>query len=117
MLTLAPTGDHLVRVISTMGLNDHIAKKLSRFETATKLNHALAGRTDRAIGFSPETEIRAGTGVTFIGSVPEEIQIALPYAAARLTNGVHPKATALLELLLRPPAKAAFAASGVRLQD
>jgi molybdate transport system substrate-binding protein len=114
MLTLAPTGDHLLRVISAMGLHERVAEKLLRFETATKLNEALASRADNAIGFAPETEIRASAGVTFIGSVPDEVQASLPYAAARLTGSTHAKALAFLEFLRAPAVRTAFAASGVR---
>lgn len=115
LLTRAPTGDHLLDVIARLGLADTVMPKLARFDTSTKLNLALAGRSDNALGFGPETEIRAGKGVQWIGDVPEEIQIALPYAAAMLTNTRQEDVAArFLAFLESAEARAAFAKTGVR---
>lgn len=115
LLTRAPTGDHLLDVIGKLGLTDVVTRKLARFDTSTKLNLALANRRDNALGFGPETEIRAGKGVRWIGDVPDDIQIALPYAAAMLTTTGEPEAAArLLAFLESAEARAAFAKTGVR---
>ena len=115
LLTHAPTGEHLVGVIAQLGLRDAIAPKLLRFDTSTKLNIHLAARGDNALGFGPETEIRAGQGVRWTGDVPDEIQIALPYAAA-MVMGTPNEAAArkLLAFLGTPQARAAFAKTGVK---
>jgi molybdate transport system substrate-binding protein len=115
LLTHAPTGDHLMRVIAELGLAADVAAKLTRFPTSQKLLAQLATRGDSALGFSPETEIRAGTGVSYIGDVPVQIQVALPYAAAmvRATGQAEP-ARRLLQFLATAPARAVFSASGVR---
>jgi molybdate transport system substrate-binding protein len=115
LLTRAPSGHHLMAVIAQLGLGDAVAPKLLRFETSAKLNLHLAGRSDRALGFGPETEIRAGHGVAWIGDIPAQIQVALPYAAAMLTRTTQPEAArAFLALLATGPARAAFVKSGVR---
>ncbi len=115
LLTRAPTGDNLLEVIARLGLRDEIGAKLLRFDTASKLNVHLAARKDRALGFSPETEIRAGEGVAWIGEVPAEIQIALPYAAAMVAGTAAPEAARrFLDFLRTPAAREAFARSGVR---
>jgi len=115
LLTRAPTGDHLMRVIADFGLSNAIAPKRMRFDTSTALNAHLATRADNALGFGPETEIRAGNGVTWIGDVPPEIQIALPYAAAIVT---HTKtldaAEAFLKFLDSAAAREKIRRSGVR---
>ncbi|MGZ5866801.1 MAG: substrate-binding domain-containing protein [Xanthobacteraceae bacterium] len=115
LLTRAPTGDHLLNVIEQFGLRDVVAPKVLRFDTATKLNLDLARRHDNALGFAPETEIRAGQGVEFVGDIPSEIQVALPYSAAVLTGAASSDAArAFLKFLTTPPASTAFTASGVR---
>lgn len=115
LLTRAPTGEHLLNVIATLGLADTVAPKLLRFDTSTALNVHLAARNDNALGFGPETEIRAGKGVKWIGDVPAEIQIALPYAAAVLTNTKAPDAAdAFMQFLATDTAREIFRCSGVR---
>jgi molybdate transport system substrate-binding protein len=120
LLTRAPTGGQLLAAITRMGIGEDIAPKVQRFDTASAINRALAARSgdarsDSALGFSPETEIRAGTGVTYAGDVPAEIQITLPYAAAILSRSAMPDAAgALLTFLASAPAREAFRASGVR---
>ena len=115
LLTNAPTGEHLMDAIAKLGLRDATAAKLLRFNTSTKLNIALAARSDNALGFGPETEIRAGKGVTWIGDVPDEIQIALPYAAAIVTRTAQADdARKFLGFLETAQAREAFAKTGVR---
>jgi len=115
LLTRAPTGDHLITVVAELGLTETVAPKLLRFDTSSQLNNHLAARLDKALGFGPETEIRAGRGVTWIGDVPQEIQIALPYVAATLTQTKAPDlAGAFLEFLATERARRIFHHSGVR---
>ncbi len=115
LLTNAPTGEHLMGVIAKLGLRDSVAGKLLHFDTSTKLNIALAAGSGNALGFGPETEIRAGKGVRWIGDVPMEIQIALPYAAAMATGTMQADAARrFLAFLATPAAREAFAKTGVR---
>jgi molybdate transport system substrate-binding protein len=114
LLTNAPTGDHLVRAIAQAGLSSAVAPKLLRFDTASALNIHLAARSDNALGFAPETEIRAGKGVAWVGDVPQEIQLSLPYTATMLTRATEAElAQRFLAFLTTPPAREAFAKSGV----
>lgn len=118
LLTNAPTGDHLMTAIARMGLTDVVAPKLRRFDTSAKLLAHLGQGNDSALGFSPETEIRAGRGISWIGDVPDEIQIALPYAAAMLTRTAQTDtARAFLAYLGTALAREAFARTGVRVHD
>ena len=58
LLTLAPTGDHLMQMIARLGLTDAIAGKLQRFATSSLLNrHLVESAGPGAIGFGPATEI------------------------------------------------------------
>jgi molybdate transport system substrate-binding protein len=117
LLTLAPTGDHLMRVIARLGLGDVIAGKLARFETSTLLNrHLVESAGTGAIGFGPATEIHAwrGKGVAYAGAIPDEVQVVLPYAAAMLVRTqAREAARALLAFLATPAAREQFIASGV----
>jgi molybdate transport system substrate-binding protein len=117
LLTLAPTGDHLMRVIARLGLGDVIAGKLARFETSTLLNrHLVESAGTGAIGFSPATEIHAwrSMGVAYAGAIPDEVQVVLPYAAAMLVRTqAREAARALLAFLATPAAREHVRASGV----
>ncbi len=64
LLTLAPSGDHLLAVISRMGLMDTANGKLRRFDTSTLLNRhlvdtagagALAAHSDANFGIKGDT--------------------------------------------------------------
>lgn len=116
LLTLAPTGDHLMKVIERFGLTTTVAPKLQRFDTATLLNRHLAENgTPGAIGFGPATEILAwrGKGVDWGGPVPDEIQIVLPYSAVMLSGAKAEPARKLLAFLATAPARKHFTDSGV----
>lgn len=116
LLTLAPTGDHLLTVIERFGLAEAVAKKLKRFDTATLLNKHLADNPgSAALGFGPATEILAwrGKGVAWAGPVPDEIQIVLPYSAAMLSRARQEPARRLLAFLTTQPARRHFLDSGV----
>jgi molybdate transport system substrate-binding protein len=116
LLTLAPTGDHLMGVIARLGLADAVAAKLERFETATLLNRRLAAASTGAIGFAPATELQSwrGKGIAWAGAIPDEIQVVLPYSAAILARTrAAEQAHALLAFLATPPARRHFLDSGV----
>jgi molybdate transport system substrate-binding protein len=117
LLTLAPSGDHLMAVISRMGLMDMIKGKLRRFETSTLLNRHLVDTVGAgALGFGPATEIMAwrDKGLAWAGAIPDEIQIVLPYSAALLARTqVNESARALLAFLATAEARRHFHDSGV----
>jgi molybdate transport system substrate-binding protein len=117
LLTLAPTGDHLLKVIERIGLADSIKGKLKRFDTATLLNKHLAETAGPgALGFGPATEIMVwrGKGVAWAGAIPDEIQIVLPYSGAMLTRTqAKEDARALLAFIATPEARKHFLDSGV----
>lgn len=116
LLTNAPTGDHLWKVIERMGTAATVTPKLRRFDTATLLNKHLAeNATPGALGFGPATEILAwrGKGVDWGGPVPEEIQIVLPYSAAMLSRASRERAQRLMGFLITPAARKHFLDSGV----
>jgi molybdate transport system substrate-binding protein len=117
LLTLAPTGDHLMPVIAQLDLTEVVAGKLRRFETSTLVNRHLVENVGAgAIGFGPATEILSwrGKGVIYAGPIPDEVQVVLPYAAAMLTHRqAGDAARMLLKFLATPEARRHFAESGV----
>ena len=117
LVTRAPTGEHMLRVIAQLGLAEAVAAKLVQFDTATLLIKHLAAEGDAAaLGFSPAAEILVwrDRGVAFAGPLPDEIQVALPYAAAMLTRTrASESALALLGFLATPQARTRFHESGV----
>ena len=117
LLTNAPTGDHLLKVIERIGLADDVDRKLRRFDTATLLNKHLADNPGpAALGFGPTTEILnwRGKGVALAGTVPSEIQVVLPYQAAMLKRtAAGTECRKLLAFLATPAARKYFHDSGV----
>jgi molybdate transport system substrate-binding protein len=117
LLTLAPTGDHLMQVIARLGLTETIAGRLQRFATSALLNRYLVeSAAPNAIGFGPATEIKSwrDKGVAYAGAIPDEIQVVLPYSAAVLTRTqAREQARALITFLATAEARRHFLASGV----
>jgi molybdate transport system substrate-binding protein len=116
LLTLAPTGDHLMQVIARLGLTEMVAGKLQRFATSALLNsHLVDSAGLGAIGFGPATKIKSwrDKGVAYAGAIPDEVQVVLPYSAAVLTRTQAPgQARALLRFLATAEARRHFIASG-----
>jgi molybdate transport system substrate-binding protein len=117
LLTNAPTGEHLARVFERIGIADQVKPKTKRFDTATLLNKYIAENLQAgALGFGPTTEILTwrGKGVTMAGSLPDEIQVVLPYQAGMLKRTQSSEdARKLLAFLATPPARKHFHDSGV----
>jgi molybdate transport system substrate-binding protein len=117
LLTRAPTGEHLLKVIDRLGLRGAVEAKLQRFDTATLLNKHLAeNASPGTLGFGPATEILVwrGKGVAYVGAIPAEAQVVLPYKAAMLTrSAASAVALRLLGYLATADARAHFRASGV----
>jgi molybdate transport system substrate-binding protein len=117
LLTNAPTGEHLERVLAKLGVEREIAPRIRRFDTATQLHEYIAGNPDAgALGFGPTTEILAwrGRGIAMNGTLPDAIQIVLPYQAGMLNRTRSAdRARKLLGFLATPPARKHFRDSGV----
>jgi molybdate transport system substrate-binding protein len=117
LLTLAPTGDHLMQVIARLGLTDAVARKLQRFATSALLNrHLVESAGPGGIGFGPATEIKSwrDKGVVYAGAIPDEVQVVLPYSAAMLTRTqARERVRALLAFLATAEARRHFLASGI----
>jgi molybdate transport system substrate-binding protein len=115
LLTTAPSGKHMTRVIDALGLANESAPKVQRFDKSSDINDWLARhRDEHALGFGPTTEIVGVDGVAHAGFIPREAQMVLPYAAAITLDAMYdPAAQALLDCLQTDEARAAFKATGV----
>jgi molybdate transport system substrate-binding protein len=117
VLTEAPSGRHLDRVIGELGLADKLADRITRYDMGYMVNdHLVASTAGDEIGFGVATEISIyrDRGVTYAGPLPDEIQMALEYQAAML-SGCDKLDTCrqLFEFLATNAARAAFATTGV----
>lgn len=115
LLTTAPSGKHMMRVIEGLGLAGQLRAKIMRFDKSSEINAWLAREQDAgALGFGPTTEIVGVDGVTHAGLVAREAQMVLPYAAAITPQVTYDfAAQAFLDFLATDEARAAFAATGV----
>lgn len=118
LLTTAPSGEHMLRVIDRLGLTHEAQGRIMRFDKSVQINDWLANTRDpRALGFGPTTEIVGAPGVIHGGLIADEAQMVLPYGAS-LTQGAkeRPTAKAFFAFLAGDRARAAFIATGMSFQ-
>ncbi len=116
VLTQAPTGEHLMRVIDHLGIMDNVKEKLKRFDKSVHVNAYLLDQPPGPLAFGPATEIIAWAdrGIVWCGPIAQPHQVALPYSAACLTGSSNKNAARdFLEFLKSALARACFAATGV----
>ena len=117
VITEAPSGRHLDRVIAELGLAEKLADRITRYDMGYMVNdHLVASERDDEIAFGVATEISfyRDRGITYAGPLPDEIQMALPYEAAMLPQcDKAAEVDKLFDYLPRPAARMAFAETGV----
>jgi molybdate transport system substrate-binding protein len=117
VITEAPSGRHLERVIAELGLADKLADRITRYDMGYMVNdHLVASTTEHEIAFGVATEISfyRNRGITYAGPLPDEIQMALEYQAVMVT-GCRKRAEVKIyfDYLKLPAAHRAFAKTGV----
>ena len=120
VLTLAPTGAHMMDVITQLGVMSEVEDKLRRFDKSVEVNAWLLDQPSGSLAFGPATEIIAwkDRGIEWCGPIPAAYQVALPYSAALLTSAANStSAQTFLKFLTSHEARGCFAASGVELAD
>ena len=119
VITQAPSGMHLDRVIAELGLADEIADRITRYDMGYMVNdHQVASTADDEIGFGVATEFSfyRDRGITYAGPLPEEIQMALEYQVAMVTGSDQIAAIRqLFEFLTTTEARVGFAETGVEI--
>ena len=117
VLTLAPSGRHMERLIASLGLTDQVADRIVRYDTGSMVNdHLVASDADGEVAFGVATEISfyRDRGVTYAGPIPDEVQMALDYDAAMLAQSERREEGAtLLAYFGTEVARRAFASTGV----
>lgn len=117
VLTEAPSGRHLDRVIDELGLAERLADRITRYDMGYMVNdHLVASTADNEIAFGVATEISfyRDRGITYAGPLPDEIQMALEYQAATLAGSDQIDAIhQLFEFLTTTKGRASFAMTGV----
>jgi molybdate transport system substrate-binding protein len=79
----ATAGIHFVKVLHELGLYEALAPRLAAYPNGAAAMAALAAATERdCIGCTQITEIKYTRGVTLVGALPSEFDLATLYAAA-----------------------------------
>lgn len=119
VITEAPSGRHLDRVVTELGLAEKLADRITRYDMGYMVNdHLAASDRDDEIAFGVATEFSfyRDRGVTYAGPLPDEIQMALTYEAAMLTGCKKAaEVERLFDYLAAPPVRTIFAATGVEI--
>ena len=117
VLTLAPSGRHMERVIEEMGLTATLAPKITRYDMGYMVNDRLIASDaadEIAFGVATEISIYRDRGVRYAGPLPDAVQMALDYEAAMLTRSDRAtEVRTLLDYLATDDAREAFARTGV----
>jgi len=79
---LATAGIHFAKVLGALGIADELGPKLQVFPNGAAAMTALAASTEsRPIGCTQITEILNTPGVTLLGPLPKEFELATVYTA------------------------------------
>lgn len=79
----ATAGIHFVKVLRGLGLYDALAPRLATYPNGAAAMAALAAGTESdCLGCTQVTEIKYTRGVTLVGALPSEFDLATPYSAA-----------------------------------
>jgi molybdate transport system substrate-binding protein len=98
---LATAGIHFAKVLDALGIAGGVATRLRPFPNGAAAMQALAHAPGaRAIGCTQVTEILNTPGVTLVGPLPKEFELATVYTAAVCTRAALPDQAKRLAALL-----------------
>jgi molybdate transport system substrate-binding protein len=81
--TLSTAGAHVVSMLDRLGVRAALASRLRMFANgATAMRELAAANSERAIGCTQATEIRATPGIALVGALPPPFALATVYSAA-----------------------------------
>jgi molybdate transport system substrate-binding protein len=102
----ATAGIHFARVLESLGIATEIAGRLSTHPNGATAMRELARATgSRPIGVTQITEIVNTPGVTLVGPLPREFELATTYTAAVATRAAAPGPARRLVALLAAAAQ------------
>jgi len=110
----ATAGKVVMRALEGMGISEQSKSKLQFFPNgyaAMKWLAASSGQLE--LGITQNTEIKANNGVTYVGPLPDELQLKTVYSAGVCAQARHPEAArAFVTRLTSPANRAALLAAG-----
>jgi molybdate transport system substrate-binding protein len=94
-------GAHCAAMLRRMGIDDDTAHKLEQGTNGAAAMRGLAqSRADHPVGCTQVTEIAFTPGVTLVGPLPGEFQLATPYCVAVAARAQQPESAARFAALL-----------------
>lgn len=110
----ATAGIHFAQVMRQLGIHDQVAAQCKTFPNGATAMHELATRSEPgSIGCTQITEINYTPGVTLLGALPDQFELATVYSGAVGAKSGQPElALALLKLLSGDASKALRLAGG-----
>ena len=98
---LSTAGIHFAKVLDALGVMGEVASRLRTFPNGAAAMSALAASTERQpIGCTQVTEILATPGLTLVGVLPAEFELATVYTVGVTTRAAHPEAARKLAAML-----------------
>jgi molybdate transport system substrate-binding protein len=98
-------GAHCAAMLRRMGIRDETAPKLKPFPNGASAMRELAQSfTARPVGCTQVTEIASTPGVTLVGRLPGEYELATVYSVAVAARAQQPESAARFAALLAAPA-------------
>jgi molybdate transport system substrate-binding protein len=105
----ATAGIHFAQVLQRLGISAEIAARLSTHPNgATAMRELAKAGGSRPIGVTQITEILNTPGVTLVGPLPQEFELATSYTAAVCARAAAPDAARRLVALLSGEARRAL---------
>ena len=99
--TLSTAGIHFAKVLDALGVAGEAAGHLRTFPNGAAAMSALAASTERQpIGCTQVTEILGTPGLTLVGVLPPEFELATVYTVGAATRAAHPEAARKLTAIL-----------------
>jgi molybdate transport system substrate-binding protein len=110
----ATAGIHFAQVMHQLGIHDQVAPQFKTYPNGATAMHELATSTAPGlIGCTQITEINYTPGVTLLGALPDQFELATVYSGAVGAKSGQPElALALLKLLSGDASKALRLAGG-----
>jgi len=115
----ATAGIHFAKVLRELGVHDELAARCRTFANGATAMHELAvAGSARSLGCTQITEINYTDGVSLVGPLPDEFELATVYSAAIARRCSRPDlAERFIALLAGPESRALRAAGGFEFAD
>lgn len=110
---IATAGQHLMKVVDSLGIGDEVRKKGHVRPGGREAMQAMARSKANAIGLTQASEILSVPEVVLIGPYPGDLQNETTYTGLVFSGAAHADAAAaFLKFLAGPVARARFARAG-----